>query len=242
MLWFVRLRSVKLGVCRWTAKILASNGKIDNRLGVEHPHMRIAFRTAASLFAGGFFFNVQLRRFSPNAGERSTGRSGRAKAAARQSRLRGSPPPTKPLPRSRQQARAQAEIEEYRQAAARLSLTSGSAECVWTGRRIASLLWRDDMDTALRYIGLYDRFGCSAEHLKLSFRCMVRQGPLDPKAADGLAARVHACWLDPDGPTTSASKATEEPARRTEPFRTKNVSRDTSRVLRARAAKEPGQI
>jgi hypothetical protein len=64
------------------------------------------------------------------------------------------------------------------------------------------------MDTALRYIGLYDRFGCSAEHLKLAFRCLVRQGPLDPKAADGLAARVHGCWLDPEGPTTAASQST----------------------------------
>jgi hypothetical protein len=213
MLWFVRLRSVKLGVCRWTAKILASNGKIDNRLGVEHPHMRIAFRTAASLFAGGFFL---MSSFGVSA---QTQGSGPPVAQEEQKQGEAKPPEGQPAAdeataEEQAAARAQAEIEEYRQAAARLSLTSGSAECVWTGRRIASLLWRDDMDTALRYIGLYDRFGCSAEHLKLSFRCMVRQGPLDPKAADGLAARVHACWLDPDGPTTSASKATEEPAQK----------------------------
>ena len=77
------------------------------------------------------------------------------------------------------------------------------------------------MDTALRYIGLYDRFGCSAEHLKLAFRCIVRQGPMDPKAADGLAARVHACWLDPDGPDhLGKSNDGGYGSQRTEQFRT----------------------
>ena len=102
--------------------------------------------------------------------------------------------------------RIKQEIEQYREAAAKLSLSAGSAECVWTGRRITSLLWRDDVDTARRYIDLYDRFGCSAEHLKLTFRCVIRQGPIDPKAADRLAARVHDCWLDPEGTPTAASR------------------------------------
>ena len=106
------------------------------------------------------------------------------------------------------EARIKQEIEEYREAASQLSLSAGAAECVWTGRRITSLLWRDDVDTARRYLDLYDRFGCSAEHLKLAFRCVIRQGPIDPKAADRLAARVHDCWLDPDGTTTAASRTT----------------------------------
>jgi hypothetical protein len=107
--------------------------------------------------------------------------------------------------------RIKQEIEEYREATSRLSLSAGSAECVWTGRRITSLLWRDDVDTARRYLDLYDRFGCSAEHLKLTFRCVIRQGPIDPKAADRLAARVHDCWLDPEGTTTAASRTTNGP-------------------------------
>ena len=107
--------------------------------------------------------------------------------------------------------RIKQEIEEYREAASRLSLSAGSAECVWTGRRITSLLWRDDVDTARRYLDLYDRFGCSAEHLKLTFRCVIRQGPIDPKAADRLAARVHDCWLDPEGTTTAASRTANGP-------------------------------
>ena len=102
-------------------------------------------------------------------------------------------------------ARAVAEFEE---AAAKLLPSAGSAECVWTGRRIASLLWRDDIDTARRYIDLYDRFNCSSEHLKLVFRCVIKQGPLDPKAADRLASRVHNCWITPEGESTASSQAT----------------------------------
>jgi hypothetical protein len=112
-----------------------------------------------------------------------------------------------------EQARAKAQaadraIEEYREAAAVLPMSAGAPECVWTGRRIVSLLWRDDIDTAHRYIELYDRFGCSSEHLKLAFRCVIRQGPIDPKAADRLASRVHSCWITPEEPTTASSQAT----------------------------------
>ena len=99
-------------------------------------------------------------------------------------------------------------IREYNEAAAKLSSSAGAPECVWTGRRIASLLWRDDIDTARRYIDLYDRFNCSSEHLKLVFRCVIEQGPIDPKAADRLASRVHDCWIAPEEATTASSQAT----------------------------------
>jgi len=106
------------------------------------------------------------------------------------------------------QEAAAREIAEYKEAAEKLSSSAGAPECVWTGRRIASLLWRDDIDTARRYIDLYDRFNCSSEHLKLVFRCVIAQGPLDPKAADRLASRVHGCWIAPEGETTTSSQAT----------------------------------
>jgi hypothetical protein len=102
-------------------------------------------------------------------------------------------------------------VAEYKEAAAKLGRAAGTPECVWTGRRVASLLWRDDIDTARRYIDLYDRFGCSSEHLKLVFRCVILQGPIDPKAAD-LSSRVHSCWIAPDEPTT-ASATTGAPAK-----------------------------
>jgi hypothetical protein len=115
--------------------------------------------------------------------------------------------------RKADQAKAEEEataraIAEFKEAEAKLPRSSGTAECVWTGRRIASLLWRDDIDTARRYIDLYDRFNCSGEHLKLVFRCVIEQGPLDPKAADRLASRVHNCWITPEGETTASSQAT----------------------------------
>jgi hypothetical protein len=106
--------------------------------------------------------------------------------------------------KAEQEAAARA-IAEFKEAAAKLSSSAGAAECVWTGRRIASLLWRDDIDTARRYIDLYDRFNCSSEHLKLVFRCVIEQGPLDPKAADRLASRVHGCWIAPEGEESTAS-------------------------------------
>jgi hypothetical protein len=105
-------------------------------------------------------------------------------------------------------AAEQKAMEEYEEALEALPKSAGAPECVWTGRRIASLLWRDDIDTARRYMELYDRFSCSPEHLKLVFRCVIRQGPIDPKAADKLASRVHGCWVAPDEPTTAASRAT----------------------------------
>jgi hypothetical protein len=99
-------------------------------------------------------------------------------------------------------------IEEYEEAEESLAVTAGAPECVWTGRRIVSLLWRDDIDTARRFMELYEHFTCSPKHLKLAFRCVIKQGPIDPKAAEELATRVHDCWIAPEKPTTAASRAT----------------------------------
>jgi hypothetical protein len=77
---------------------------------------------------------------------------------------------------------------------------AGRGECVWLGERAVSLMWKDDLDTAFRHLELYDRFGCPGEHVQISFRCVVRQGPIDqkdPKASDAFNARVHSCWMNP---------------------------------------------
>ena len=72
----------------------------------------------------------------------------------------------------------------------------------WLGRRVVSLLWRDDLDTAFRHLDLYDRFGCPAGHIQATFRCVVRQGSIDPKAdpkaTDTINGRVHSCWINPN--------------------------------------------
>ncbi|MET0667156.1 MAG: hypothetical protein ABWZ01_01440 [Methyloceanibacter sp.] len=139
--------------------------------------------------------------------------SGGAPPAENKDNKEAEKPPEGDAEKAKAQAKAEQEatakaMEEYRAAATTLPSAAGAAECVWTGRRIASLLWRDDIDTARRYIDLYDRFGCSPKHLKLVFRCVIQQGPLDPKAADRLASRVHDCWMAPETPTTAASQAT----------------------------------
>lgn len=75
---------------------------------------------------------------------------------------------------------------------------AGRGECVWLGKRAVGLMWKDDLDTAFRHLDLYDRFGCPGEHIRLSFRCVVRQGNVqkDPK----LDERVDNCWIDPARP------------------------------------------
>lgn len=98
-------------------------------------------------------------------------------------------------------------IREYEEASNKLPPAAGASECVWTGRRIASLLWRDDLVTASRYMDLYKQFDCSSDHLKLAFRCVVKQGPINLKAAEDLASRVGKCWLSPEGPPPEADEA-----------------------------------
>jgi hypothetical protein len=96
----------------------------------------------------------------------------------------------------------QKKIDEIAEATRVLTGPSGNPECVWLGRRVVSLLWRDDLDTAFRHLDLYDRFGCPAAHIQATFRCLVRQGNIDPKAQETLNGRVHACWLNPGLPPT----------------------------------------
>lgn len=93
--------------------------------------------------------------------------------------------------------REQRSKDEFVEAAKALPGPAGQAECVWLGRRIVGLLWRDDIDTASRHVSFYDRFGCPGGHIQAAFRCVVRQGTIDAKAPESLAARAHACWINP---------------------------------------------
>jgi hypothetical protein len=91
------------------------------------------------------------------------------------------------------------------------------SECLWLGKRVISLLWRDDLDTAFRHLDLYDRFGCSAEHIQIVFRCVLRQGSFDTKAAELLNGRIQSCWLNPStdpviAPSISAAGAVRRKA------------------------------
>ena len=102
--------------------------------------------------------------------------------------------------------------DEFAEAARVLGGPAANPECVWLGRRVVNLLWRDDLDTAFRHLDLYDRFGCPGGHVQQTFRCVVRQGNIDPKAPESLNTRVHACWINPNlQPQATAAAPTTPP-------------------------------
>jgi hypothetical protein len=91
--------------------------------------------------------------------------------------------------------------DEYSVIQRTVSGPAGNPECVWLGRRVVSLIWRDDIDTAFRHLDLYDRFGCPAGHIQATFRCLIQhEASIDPKAPDSLNGRVEACWINPGQP------------------------------------------
>jgi len=99
-------------------------------------------------------------------------------------------------------------IDEFAEAQKAVTGPAGNPECVWLGRRVVNLLWRDDLDTAFRHLDLYDRFGCPSAHIQATFRCLILHGNnIDPKAADSLNARVHSCWVNPAAPAIPAPAA-----------------------------------
>src|SRR5580658_9619623 len=109
-------------------------------------------------------------------------------------------------------------VDEFAEAQKALSGPEGNPECVWLGRRVVSLLWRDDLDTAFRHLDLYDRFGCPAAHIQAAFRCILLHPPAsDPKPTDPnlLEGRAHACWINPSlpsAPTPAVAPAAAVPS------------------------------
>ncbi len=132
-----------------------------------------------------------------------------AGGAIAQSSGNGSPNEKPPAEKSVKDS--QKKIDEIEEASRLLSGPAGNPECVWLGRRVVSLLWRDDLDTAFRHLDLYDRFGCPSAHIQATFRCLVRQGDIDPKAQETLNGRVHSCWLNPGLPPEPAAAAVKTP-------------------------------
>ena len=107
-------------------------------------------------------------------------------------------PDSKSADAVKENERKAAEFVEAQQA---INGPAGNPECVWLGRRVVSLLWRDDIETAFRHLDLYDRFGCPSGHIQASFRCLIlHSNSVDPKAPDSLNGRVNACWMNPPDP------------------------------------------
>src|SRR6478609_6445829 len=102
----------------------------------------------------------------------------------------------------------QRRTDEFAEAAQAINGPAGNPECVWLGRRVVRLMWRDDLDTAFRHLDLYDRFGCPGGHIQATFRCLTRFGnQIDPKVAETLDSKVHACWINPGAQPQAAAAA-----------------------------------
>jgi hypothetical protein len=107
----------------------------------------------------------------------------------------------------------QRKTDEFVEAAQAINGPAGNPECVWLGRRVVRLMWLDDLDTAFRHLDLYDRFGCPGGHVQATFRCLTRfGGQIDPKVAETLNSRVHACWINPNAQPQAAAAAPAAPA------------------------------
>jgi len=114
------------------------------------------------------------------------------------------PPPAQQPP--------QKKADEYTKIQHEITGPAGNPECVWLGRRVVSLLWRDDLDTAFRHLDLYDRFSCPAAHVQAAFRCLILQADsIDPKSPDSLNGRVEACWINPSEPPPPPPTAAATP-------------------------------
>lgn len=151
--------------------------------------MRIAAAAGVLLLFGAFDF--ALPQSAPKAGE-----------------TRQKPADAEAQKKAAQKKRA----DEFAEAARVLGGPAANPECVWLGRRVVGLIWRDDLDTAFRHLDLYDRFGCPAGHIQVTFRCLVQQGTIDLKTPETLAGRVHACWIDPAQASKTAAPAAPPPS------------------------------
>jgi hypothetical protein len=118
-------------------------------------------------------------------------------------------PASQQAPAGQDAAKEAQKIDEYAEAQHAINGPAGNPECVWLGRRVVSLLWRDDLDTAFRHLDLYDRFGCPSGHIQAAFRCLVlHSNTIDPKTPDSLNGRVLACWINPSLEVMPAPAAT----------------------------------
>ena len=100
----------------------------------------------------------------------------------------------------------QRKIDEFAEAAQAINGPAGNPECVWLGRRVVQLMYRDDLDTAFRHLDLYDRFGCPGGHVQAAFRCLTRFfAQIDDKVPNSLGNHVQACWINPNAQPQAAS-------------------------------------
>ncbi|GAB3125118.1 hypothetical protein [Novispirillum itersonii] len=72
-----------------------------------------------------------------------------------------------------------------------------AGECAYTGKRIVSLLARDDVDQARKFMDFYRLFSCDEKHIGPTFRCLVNDSTVNASAED-INARIDRCWTKQD--------------------------------------------
>jgi len=127
-----------------------------------------------------------------------------------------------PAPAADQQAAPSpdgANVDQYSEAQRQITGPAGNPECVRLGSQVLNLLQNNDIDTAFRYLDLYDRFGCPGGHIQAAYRCFLlhpvpmtadRKSP-DQKVAD-LDSHIRACWVNPTEPAVPAATPAAAPA------------------------------
>src|ERR1051326_6211064 len=90
-----------------------------------------------------------------------------AQPAGEQKPQEGQKPPAQQNDAAKEEKK---KIDEFAEAARVLTGPAGNPERVWLGRRVVTLLWRDDLDTAFRHLDLYNRFGCPGRDIQGTFR------------------------------------------------------------------------
>src|SRR5260221_14659579 len=77
---------------------------------------------------------------------------------------------------------SQRKTDEFVEAAQAINGPAGNPECVWLGRRVVSLMWRDDLHTPFRPLDLYYPLGRPGRHLPAHLRSLTPLGsPNDAK-------------------------------------------------------------
>lgn len=197
--------------------------RIGDPFGRHHRRVRGILTRAVSGYIGEFMRqrvfesrNAVLRQFAATLAVSSLILLIGIAGASAQS---GTPAPdqgkaaAQPADAAKDAAQNQRRTDEFAEAAQVINGPAGNPECVWLGRRVVRLMWRDDLDTAFRHLDLYDRFGCPGGHIQAAFRCLTRfGGQIDPKVAETLDSRVHACWINPASQPQQAAAATSQPA------------------------------
>lgn len=74
--------------------------------------------------------------------------------------------------------------------------TSAQSECAWVGKRVVSLLVRDDVDTATDFTRFYAMFRCPDSHIAATLACVVSD-PAAAREGTALTEHVDLCWANP---------------------------------------------